>query len=246
MDAFERLIAIADRRHIDGFAALDHNDLEAELASGCDLPVGRRSAAVLGDDHVDAALCEQIHLVGLGKRAGGKDSSDVGEGEWWRHRIDAAHDIAVLRRPLKMEGLLPADRQEDAARFLAEGLHGLRHICHTRPAIARPGLPGRPSQSKERRSATRRCRGSVVGNAGGVGMRRIDEQRDTLFPQEGGKPLRAAKTADARGQGLWFRIGRAPGKRDRRIVPPIDRETFPELPRFGGSAQNQDARSARG
>jgi len=246
MDAFERLTAIADRRHIDGLAALDHYDLEAELAGGRDFAVSRRSAAVLGDDHVDAALYKQAHLVGLGKRAGGKDSGDVGESERWRHRIDAAHDVAVLRRPFEMEGFLSTDGQEDAARPFAESRHGLRHAFDVRPAIARLRLPSRSAQGKERCSGRCRCGGRIQRDAGGEGMCRIDEQRNGFLLEKGSETLGTAEAADSGRQGLRSRVGRATGKRDRGIEAAIGREAFAELSRFGRSPKDQDARSAGG
>ena len=56
----------------------------------------------------------------------------------------------MLRRGLERRELLPAERQEDAARRVAERRDGLGDVVDQRPAIAVDRLPGGTAQREER------------------------------------------------------------------------------------------------
>lgn len=246
MDKFERFIAIADRRYIGGLVALDHDHLDTELARRRDLAIGRGAATVLGDDEVDAMLLEQVDLVRFRERTAGKNCGDVGQGERRRYRVDAANDVLVMRGLLEVERLLPADRQENATRRPTERGHGLGHALDARPAVSAFKFPGGTAERKNRRSGCFRRRGGIVRNTGCEGMRRIDQQRDVLRLQEGGKPFCAPETADAGRQQLRARVGGAACERDGGIVARIGRKTLGKLPRLGRAAEDQNARSVHG
>ncbi len=64
--------------------------------------------------------------------------------------------------------------------------------------------------------------------------------------QEDGEPFGAAEAAGARRKRLRAGIGGTAGKRDRRIVMGFGGQVLCELPRLGRSAEDQNARSARG
>ncbi len=72
------------RRHVGGRGdpvrqrrAPDDDDREPEVAGGREFRGGRRAAAVLRHQHVDAVLAQQCRLVGHGERAAGQQHSGV-------------------------------------------------------------------------------------------------------------------------------------------------------------------------
>ena len=56
-------------------------------------------------------------------------------------RIDAAHEIGMLRRGLERRQFLPAEREEDPARRRAKQRGGLGRTVDGRPAVARTAAP---------------------------------------------------------------------------------------------------------
>ena len=152
------------------------------LRAAAILREGCRAAAVLADDGVDAMLLEQRELVGFGERPARQDVGRVGHGERRLDRVDAADQIGVLRRGLEGGDLLPAQRQEDPPRLLAQALRRLRRVVDRDPAVARasparagaeaPGSARRPPRPRRprwrrfarHRDASRRSAGRFAGS----------------------------------------------------------------------------------
>lgn len=246
IDAFERGIAVAHRQHVGGLAALDHDHRDPQPARSRDLSISCGSATVLGDDDVDAMSPKQIDLVRFGKWAGGKDRRRVRQFQGRGHRVDAADDVAVLRRSLEMKGLLPADGEKDTARGVAKGHDRLRNGADAGPVVAGFRLPLRALQGEQAHPRSLYRRGGVLGNPGGEGVCRVDDQRDLFGVEEGCEPLGAAKTADAGLDWLRARIGRTAGKRDHGVVTHVTGKAGCQFAGLGRPAKNENARFFHG
>ena len=70
-----------------------HDNVDAEGARRSDLAVGRGTAAVLGNHHVDAMLGHQRMIVGFTEWAAAGDVADMRQRQRWIDRIDAADQI---------------------------------------------------------------------------------------------------------------------------------------------------------
>ena len=111
-----RVLDRLDRRHLRQHRPAQHDHRQAERARRRDLAVGRRAAAVLRDDDLDPMLLEQRAIVGFRERPAAGDIARMRHGERRIDRIDAAHEIMVLRRAGERRELLAAEREKDAAR----------------------------------------------------------------------------------------------------------------------------------
>ena len=161
--------------------------------------------------------------------------ADVGcgwHGERRLDRVDAAHQIMVLRRRFERRDLLAAEREEDVARDGAERLHGRTRIGNLGPAISRDSSPRRPAQRQQRDAGEMRGAHRVGGHLRRIGMRRINQAVDALCLEIVGEPLGAAKTADAQRHRMRHRIAGAPGERQRDLEIAAGRESLGRAPRL--------------
>ena len=218
----------------------DHDHLEPEVAGGRDFAVGRRPAAVFGDHGIDAVRAEQGAVIGFAKWAAGAHVGRARDPQRRNHRIDAAHQVVVLRRPLKGCKVLAAERQEDTTRRAPRRRHGGIPIGNVEPTITVDRMPWRPLEREQRNR-----RGS-----GGLGRMRRDPYRermggveqciDPLRAQIGRKPGSPAESTDAKRHRLCGRTSGAPGERDRHGKIGASRQAFAKLAGFTGAAENEE------
>ena len=213
IDPTERSVYRFDHRQTGGLSALDHDHLDAKLPCGLDLPIGRVTAAVFGDDDLDLMLSQHVEFVGQPERTATMDVIDIRNRQRRFDGIDAADPIMVLRRGVRLMRLLPAGREENAQGRIAEGGDSLRDAVHGKPIIAFDRHPRRTAQRESGHMAFS-SRGCGIGrDAGCKGMRGIDQQVDLFVTDIAGKPLCAAETAAAHRNGLRGGIGGSAGKR---------------------------------
>ena len=220
---------------------LDQHDGQAENARGNDLALRGLAAGILADDHVDAVRAEQLHLILDGEGTAREKIVDIGRIQRRVDRIDAAHEIMVLRRGVEGLGLLPADGEKDAARRGAQRRHGPGDRGDARPAVALRLFPAEALQPQQG-NAGRRARGAGIGgNLFREGVGRVDEKIDGLTVEIGRQPLYATETAAAHRHRLRRGIERAPGQRqgDGKIGP--FGKPGRKVASFRGAAQYEDA-----
>lgn len=224
-----------------GLRTLDQHDGQTEN-SGCDdFALRRLAARILADDDLDAVFLQKRDFRFDGEGAAGEQVFDTWHGERRYDRIDAAHEIMVLRRDIESLGLLSADRKEDTAGFVAQHGHGLADRADACPAVTRRLLPARPFQPQQRYAGRPARRAGIVGNLSGKGMGRIDHQIDAVFLKIGHKPLDTAETAGAHRHRLRCGIDGTAGKRQRDgEIGPAGKPARKRA-RFGRAAQNEDA-----
>ncbi len=228
-------VVIRDRR------PLDEQDGQAEGAGGGDFSLRGLSTGILADDHVDPFVAQQGDLVLDGEGAAGKQVFDIGCLERRIDRIDATHEIMVLRGRVEGLGLLPSDGHEDTARRFAEHGHRIGNRRNTRPAIAGNFFPAEPLQPQQRDAGHTAGRAGIGGNPFGEGMRGIDQEIDRMRFKVGGKPLGAAEAAGSHRHGLRDGIERAAGERQRDGETGFFAKASGQIARFRRAAQNEDA-----
>lgn len=221
----------------DGTRYHDHRD--AKRAGGGDLAVTRRSAAVLGDDCIDAVGGEQRRFVlDVERTPGEKLFRMLGQRRRFG-RLDAAHEVAVLWRRPEGGDLLPAHRDEDAPWRGSESGGGPFHVGHLDPVVFGLAYPAGSAKPDKGYGSTS-CGGSSVGrDARRERVRRVDENADLLLVEPATKAARSAETADAhRAAGKFGRpcaAGEGVGEPEARTG-----EAGRELAGFGSAAENED------
>ena len=234
-----------DRR--DGFRAgraVDEDDGQAEAARGGDLAVGRRAAAVLRHDDLDAAAGEEGALVRLGEGAAREEAlrarGQVGVG----HRLDAAHEIAVPGGGAERRDLLPADGEEHAPRRGAEGGGCGGHVGDTDPAVAGHRLPRRALEDDEGTPSVGGGARGVRRDPAGEGMGGVEEDGDLLLAQPVGEAGGAAEAAAAHGEaghgGRQLRRAGAAGEGEGDPDAGAGGEAACERPGLAGAAEDEN------
>lgn len=193
----------------------DEYDGEAENARGDDLAIGGVAAGILADDDIDAVLPQQFHFRLDGEGAAGQQVVDAPCFHRWIDRIDTAHEIVVMRRGVEGFCLLPADREEDAARFRTQCGSGFFDRGPADPVVAIRLLPAAPFQPQQRNARRSTRRAGIGRNLPGERVGRIDDEIDFILIQIGRKPRHAAETAHAHRHGLRRGVDGAAGKRER-------------------------------
>lgn len=241
IDRRQRVLDSFDRFHGGRHGAADHEDFDAEHARRFDLRIGGVAATVLGDHGVDAMVSQQCQFGIQRKGAAVENEDGMIELQGRRDGIDAADQIEMLWSRLCRMRLLPAGRQEDAARHGSKCLYRFGNGRGMRPAVAVFLAPERAAQGDGPNAGHFCSLGGIRGNSGGKGMRGIDQQVEFAFAQEAGKPFGAAETTNPHGNRLFGRFFRAPGKRQQSI----DVGTLPQrgrqLARLARAAQYQNA-----
>jgi hypothetical protein len=157
-----------------------------------------------------------------------------------RHRINAADQIMMLRRLAERRELLATERQEHAARCFAQGPHGLLRVTDFSPAIALLCDPRRATQGHQAHVDQLHRARCMVGHAGRVRMRGIDQHIDALGSEILGEPLAATETTDPDRHALRRRCRGTARKRERHRDVVADRELLGKLTRLGRTTEDKD------
>lgn len=240
-DRAERFLDGFDRPHGRRGRTGDHEDFNTEMASRLDFRVGRRAAAILGNDRIDAVRGKKRGLAVHIEGAAVENISDVRNIERRGDGVDAANEIEMMCRRLGIVRLLTPDRQEDAAGDWPERGNCLGDVSARGPYVARPLDPFGPAKGKSRNSAKSCCGEGIGGDAGGKGMCRIDEKVKSSVAQKSRKALSSAETANTNRNRLDGRFFCAAGQRQQDVKPGILGEHLRQSTRFARSAQYQHA-----
>jgi hypothetical protein len=220
-----------------------HDHGNAEVSGRLDFPISRGAAAVLGDNEFDSFAAYQRFFVDETKRTTRKDQAMRGQGVDLRGPFDRAHEIAMLRRAGEGAELLPALREEDIARLLAERARGVFHCLDFDPAIA---VLRRPCRARERKQGNFRRVAGFGGMARHLrreGVRRVDHSLDMLGLAISVQARSTAKTADPHRQGRARRLLRAAGQRQDRVDIFPQRNSGGQRACFRRAAENEKAQT---
>jgi len=230
-----------DGRYLGQRRAPQQDDGKAKRPRGRDLAVGRRATAVLGDDDVNGMRDQQGPIVHLREWTTAGDIGGVRYGERRINRLDAAHEIMMLRRSCEHSELGLAKREKHTARRFAERVYRCRGVRHFDPTIGGQRRPRRATQREQGNARGGGRRGCIGGNDGSVRMRGVDDGIDTFSREIPGKTLGSAESADSHRHRVSG--GRSGAARERHRCGHIAAfaETLRQPSRFGGAAQNEDA-----
>ena len=218
----------------------DHDDGQFQFACCIDLGARAFPAGVAGDDPFDAPRTHQVQLAGERERPARDDQIGVRQRQRTCRGIDEAKRVGMLRFRRERRDMLPANGEEDIRPRVRQCRHGGHHIRNLDPDVAGRFDPRLAFQRDQRR---RRCvtrRNRVAADPGRERMGRIDHMREFLLPDNIGKPVRAAKAANARRQRLIDRNLRSSGIGIDR-VDPSSRDGSRQRIGFARSAQDEDA-----
>ncbi len=241
IDRAERFLDGFDRSHGRRGRTGDHEDFDAEMACCLDFRIGRRTAAILGNDRINAMRCKKSDLAVDIEGAAIENIFHVRNIERRIDGIDAANKEEMMRRRLCIVRLLASGRQEDAASARAKRSNRLLNVSSRDPLITRLLDPFGPAKGKRRNSAQTCSAVGVGGDAGGKGMCRIDEKVKASIAQERREAVGSAETANANRNRLIGRFFCAAGKRQQDVKTGLLGERLRQSTRFGRSAQYQSA-----
>ena len=215
----KRLLDVVSRRHAGSAGRPHHHHRHAERARRGDLAVGRRAAAVLGDDGVDAVSASSARSSASVERPARDDVA--------RRRAARAaarpdrrcgRDSGAAARPEGARppaGRAPGRRRRGAA---PSAVDGLGHVADDGPAVARPRCPGRAAQRDERHARrARRAASALAEMRAAKGWVASTSRSMRLRAQPGREPLRAAEAADAHRHRAAARGRGAAGERQRDV-----------------------------
>jgi len=228
-------------RHLRRRRTAQQDDGETEPPRRRDLAVGRGTAAVLGDDHLDRVADKQSPIVRFAERPATGDIERVRYRKRRINGLDAAHEIMMLRRPREDSNLAFAEREKHMSRRVAQRLQRRRGIGDFDPSVAAQRRPWSAPQCEQGNARGRGGGGRVRGDDFGVGVRRVDESVDALIDEISREALGPAEAADAHPRGLRGGRRGTPGERDRYGEIGTSGETFREPSRFRSAAEDEDA-----
>ena len=246
IDPIERSVECFDRRQAGCLGALNHDHLDAELPRSFNLRVGRLTAAVLGNDHLDAMPAQRSQFILQPERPPAVDVADIRRRQRRIDRIDAADPIMVMGRGIGIVSLLSSGCQEHPQGCFAKRRNRLRHTMHGKPIIACDRRPGRSAQGKGRNAALSRCLYGIGRDTGRKRMGRIDHQIDRFIAQIAGKTLCAAEAAATHRDRLRGRIGGSAGQRQHDIEIGAGGECYRQRAGLRRASQDQNASLAHG
>ena len=236
----ERVVHCAHTGRIRSRRPPQNNRLNAKRPRGRDLAVGRAATAILRYDEVDLVLRHQCAVIGFAERAARRDVGDMRNRQRRVHRIDAADQIAMLRRAGKRREVVAADGDEHIAAFLSNGLCRRTRVADLDPSVAHYGAPWRPAHRHKWHAEFTRCRGGVLGNHVGIRVSGIDQRINAFRPKIIGQALRATKAADADRHGMRNGRARTPSERQRHVKATALGKPFRQLPGFRRAAEDEN------
>ncbi len=231
----------ADGWHVRHVGSPEQDDVDPEISGRPDLAGGRDASAVLGHDCIDAALVKQLQLVTLRKRTARQNVFGMRHVERRVDWIDAADQVAVLRRRGKRGDFLPPQRQEDTPRRWAECRDRFFGIGNEAPAVAGDQLPRRTPQGKRLHARKPRGLAGILRNFCRIGMCRVDQQVDGIIAKVARQPFGPAEAATTNRHGLRGGLGGAARERQGNVKIAARSEPSGQEPRFGGAAENENA-----
>lgn len=231
----------SSERHVWRRRPADHDHFYAKRARGRDLAVSRAATAVLGEDRVDALRQKKFALSLLGKRAARQKVIGIGQVKRRLDRIDAADQVEMLSGQGKRCKFLPAERDEDVARLVAQRGNAFLDAFDHRPSVALNRLPFGTAKRKRVDARLFGSSGGIGGNAPREGMCGIDQDFYPVFEEIFCEPFGAAEASDAYRDRLPGRIARPAGQRKRHVEIGSDSKPCRQKPRFRRAAEDQDA-----
>ncbi len=220
--------------------AVDHDHRNAKRAGSFDFRKGRRTAGVFRDDHLDPVALQHVDFIGKRKGSTRRDVARIRNLKRRFYRIDAADQIAVLRRGFKGQELLSAKRQKSVFADGTQGGDRFLDASNVQPMVALPRHPGRTRQSDQRYACHASGPYGIGRNARRIRVRRIHQQIETFLGNIARQTLSAAKAPDAHRDGLLDRVLRAARHGQQNSVAGVFGELSSQNAGIRRAAENED------
>lgn len=219
--------------------AVDHDDRQAKRARGVQLCPRAVSTGIFRDDQVDSVCAHQCKIALPREGAAIDDQMVARQRRRCVRRIDEAQQIMMLWLGREGRDMHPAKRQHDATGRPVQRLHGGRNVADMGPAVALSRLPCWAGQHGM--ADIRQPRGfhRMGAHGGGKGVGRVDQMRNALSLQIGGKASDAAKAANTHRNRLGARVVGAPGIAQHRAIAPFG-QRLGKRACLRGAAKDQD------
>lgn len=185
-----------------------HDNAQAQRAGGVYFGRGPYTACIFGDDMGDLMVAQQGCIAS--KIEGPTRNDDAGlRQEHIAWRVHQPQQVMVLRFGGKCFKVLLANRQKYPRGRIGQGGNGTSHIRDVHPIIARNGLPRRSLQCQQLHTARKACLNGILAHLGCKWVGGINDMGDAILAQILTQSSNTPKTADAHGQRLGHRAGRA-------------------------------------
>lgn len=219
---------------------VDHDHRNSKRAGSFDFRVGRSTAGVFRDDHLDPVTLQHVDLIGKRKGSTRRDVARIRNLKRRFYRIDAADQIAVLGRGFKGQELLSAKRQKSVCADGTQRNHRFLDVFDVQPAVTLPRHPSRARQSDKSDACYASSPHSIGGNARRIRVRRIHQQIETFLGNIARQALSAAKAPDAHRDGLLDRVLRAARHGQQNSVAGVVGKLSSQDAGIRRAAENQD------
>ena len=221
LDPRENVVDRMERRVFLGRRPINDDHLDAQRAGCLYLRLGRRAAAVLGDERVDPLIAHQGDLVLDAERSARKDQA-----------VERQRHCQGGRSYARGNGVAAPARIPPVARRRWSGTRGaaghqargplLRYRPHS-SSDHRSVAPGRPGKSCDGNPHLPAGRDGVSRNLDSERVRRVDNRADFPLDQIGLEPVHAAEAANTEGYRWRQWISRPAGEGQHRLkVPAVD------------------------
>lgn len=220
---------------------VDQNNRSMADARSRYFGIGRRAAAILGDDDIDLIFVDETKFRAFVERTTRREIAHAIEHKGRIDGIDASNQIEMMRGRIEGANFVASERKEDTTWIGPQRNDGIAYRWNPQPAIAFLVLPAWSADGHDRNIRSSRRRGRIRRNARGIGMRRVDKDADVFVAEKSGEAVGAAEAADARRHGLHRRIARAPCERQyRHDVGAVGKQPG-KFTGFCRPAKNEDA-----
>ncbi len=219
--------------------AFDQDNGDFQRSCGGKLAISCWSTAVFGDDQIDFVVAQKRQFARFVKRASGENITDMGQGERWLDRVNAANDIMMLRGLQNRAKFLTAKRHKNALGCFSGLGNGLFNSGDLLPLIPLNRKPWCPAQSEKLKVGLADCGDSICGYVHRKRVGGINQNGNVLRDQIACEPFCTTKAASAHRHGLSCRVFGATGQRQGDVEVGARRQSFSQQAGFISAAKNE-------
>lgn len=226
---------LVPRRHR---RAVDHNDRQTEFPGGEYLGHGPRSTGVFRDDQVGPMIAQKLRVILHREGTAIQKHRNMWQSYIFGRRIDEANKVFVLRDGGELGEMHPPNGQKHAPCWPVKRSNRSRNIRDCEPVVLDGHLPRRTRKCDERNVLRRAGGDRVSAHLARKGMRGINDMRDAMCGNVGGKPVHTSEAANPQWQSLRLRPLNAPGERKLRTHAHLG-HSFGQRGRFQRAPKDQ-------
>jgi len=221
--------------------APDHHNRNLEGVRGLDLSVGGLTAAILGNEDLNAFLPHQLHLITADEGTPREDKPVLWQDRNVSRAINCTNKVGMLRRGRKRGELQPAVGQKNTARYITQRSNSGFGIIRVDPPIAVLRFPGGPGEGNKRNAGALASAGGIFRNPFGERMCGVDHRINMLREEKSAQSVGPTKTADAVRNGRPLRVFGTACERQYRGDVIALRQTPRQYARLSRTSEDKNA-----